>query len=228
MAWVAVVKTTAPISLIGLSAQFPVDLHVATINTALASPVRTDTASSLKEKTWNPPTQLANALDAVWKHETANYSPKPNPLLFPNFGFNQVIANKGHINFCVRWDPSKTATPEIRKKIDEVLKVQTKKWMDIFVGFDGWPYTEVPVKVTGWAARNHSLLPGYNNATEGFRFYTNKDREGRPQCSESCGRFFHQNGDYSKCPDGPAIHYDMSLWLTDGFRGGAVSFFIPQ
>jgi hypothetical protein len=103
------------------------------------------------------------------------------------------------------------------------LKKQTKKWMDILVGFDGWPYKEVPVKVTGWSARSPSLLPGYNASSEGFTLYSDKDRDGIPQCSEKCGRFFHQNNDYSKCPGGAEKHYDMSLWLTDGMNGGAVS-----
>jgi hypothetical protein len=51
--------------------------------------------------------------------------------------------------------------------------------------------------------------------------YVNNIRENAPQCSEPCGRFFHQDGNYSGCPGGAARHYDMSLWLTDGFGGGA-------
>jgi hypothetical protein len=34
-------------------------------------------------------------------------------------------------------------------------------------------------------------------------------------------RFFHQDGNYARCPGGKDGHYDMSLWLTDGFKGGA-------
>lgn len=30
-----------------------------------------------------------------------------------------------------------------------------------------------------------------------------------------------QDGDYSSCPGGAERHYDQSLWLTDGFGGGA-------
>jgi hypothetical protein len=58
--------------------------------------------------------------------------------------------------------------------------------------------------------------------TEGFSLYTDKDKQGIPQCAETCGRFFHQDNNYSKCPGGKNMHYDMSLWLTDGFKGGAV------
>jgi hypothetical protein len=181
---------------------------------------RADAAASLKSTTWKPPQYLVAPLNAVWNHTMATYSPKPDPLKFPNYSYNQVIANKGRINFCVRWDGKRTADAAMRKRIASALQVQTKKWMDVLVGFDGWPYAQVPVKVVGWAARSASALPGLNATAEG-RYYADKDREGIPQCAERCGRFFHQNGQYSSCPGGADAHYDMSLWLTEGFNGGA-------
>ena len=30
-----------------------------------------------------------------------------------------------------------------------------------------------------------------------------------------------QDGNYESCPGGAERHYDQSLWLTDGFEGGA-------
>jgi hypothetical protein len=36
-----------------------------------------------------------------------------------------------------------------------------------------------------------------------------------------CDRFFNQSGNYPNCPGGASHHYDMSLWLTSGFSGGA-------
>lgn len=47
------------------------------------------------------------------------------------------------------------------------------------------------------------------------------DGDGAPQCAPDCGRFFHQDGDYSRCPGREERHYDQSLWLTEGFGGGA-------
>ena len=38
---------------------------------------------------------------------------------------------------------------------------------------------------------------------------------------ERLEHFFHQDGNYSGCPGGAARHYDLSLWLTSGFNGGA-------
>jgi hypothetical protein len=147
------------------------------------------------------------------------YNPKPDPLKFPNYGFNQVLANKGKINFCVRWDSKKTVNETQRKQIATALKTQTKKWMDILSGFEDWPYKDVQVKVVGWSARNQAQLPRL--AISEGKFYGDKDGGGIPQCAPSCGRFFNQNGQYNKCPGGADFHYDMSLWLTDGFQGGA-------
>jgi hypothetical protein len=147
------------------------------------------------------------------------YSPQPDPLKFANFGFNQVLATKGKLNFCVRFDSSKTVDAAQRKRIDAALKSQTKKWIDVLAGFDGWPYANVQVKIVGWASRREAQFPGLAPA-EG-RYYKDKDQGGIPQCAPSCGRFFNQNGNYAKCPGGAENHYDMSLWLTDGFRGGA-------
>lgn len=70
----------------------------------------------------------------------------------------------------------------------------------------------------GWAVKNEALLEG---STDGIDVYTDTDAEGIPQCAEACGRFFHQDNDYSQCPGGAERHYDNSLWLTDGMGGGA-------
>lgn len=55
----------------------------------------------------------------------------------------------------------------------------------------------------------------------GIDVYTTTDADGIPQCDEGCGRFFHQDNDYSQCAAGADHHYDMSLWLTEGMDGGA-------
>ena len=90
--------------------------------------------------------------------------------------------------------------------------------MQWLYGFQNFPYTSVPVRVVGWAVRNSNLLQG---STSGVDVYTNTDADGAPECAPACGRFFHQDNNYGGCPGGASRHYDMSLWLTDGFSGGA-------
>ena len=57
------------------------------------------TTRDLSETTWNPPSNLVTPLKQVWDHEVATYS---DPLGFKNYGYDQVMAGKGTINYCVR------------------------------------------------------------------------------------------------------------------------------
>lgn len=164
---------------------------------------------------WNPPANLVTPLNEVWSHYEATY---PRLLTFRNYGWDQVFANGGRINYCVRWDSSAPVSAALRDQIHAALARQFKKWMDVMVGHNGWPHASVPVTVVGWAVRDRSTLQWTDSSVD---IYVNNIRENAPQCSEPCGRFFHQDGNYSGCPGGTARHYDMSLWLTAGFGGGA-------
>jgi hypothetical protein len=122
------------------------------------------------------------------------------------------------LNFCVRWDSSATVTEAQRTAIASSLQKNVKKWTDNLTGFMGWPYDNIPVNVVGWASKNTNLLQG---STSGIDVYTTTDSEGVAECDPRCGRFFHQDNNYSSCPGGADRHYDVSLWLTAGMDGGA-------
>ncbi|MGB2568694.1 cellulose binding domain-containing protein [Micromonospora citrea] len=164
---------------------------------------------------WNPPAHLVTPLGQVWTHQEQTYT---NLYGFRNYGWDQVTANRGYLNFCVRWDSGATVTAAQRDQIHATLARQYKKWMDVMAGHNGWPYADVPVRVVGWAVRDRSQLQWSDTSVD---IYVNDIRENAPQCAEPCGRFFHQNGQYPDCPGGADRHYDQSLWLTDGFSGGA-------
>lgn len=137
----------------------------------------------------------------VWEHQMSTYT---DPLGFMNYGYDQVMAGKGAINYCVRWDSSSNVSAEKRATVESTLQRSFNRWVEVLAGFDGFPYDEVAIKVVGWAARNEGLLEG---DTSGIDVYTTTDAEGIPQCSEECGRFFHQDGDYSACDGGADRHY---------------------
>lgn len=166
---------------------------------------------------WNPPSNLVQPLNEVWSHVEQTYN-NGNLYGFRNYGWDQLFANRGYINYCVRWDSTATVTAQLRDEIQAALQRQYKKWMDVMVGHNNWPYTDVPVKVVGWAVRDRAQLQWTDTSVD---IYVNNIRENAPQCSEPCGRFFNQSGSYPNCPGGAARHYDHSLWLTDGFGGGA-------
>ncbi|MFI1729015.1 hypothetical protein ACH40E_07215 [Streptomyces acidicola] len=169
---------------------------------------------------WNPPANLVQPLDEVWRHVESTY---PDLNGFRNYGWDQVMANRGSINYCVRWESDAPVSTALRDSIHAALKKQFGKWMSAMVdngtGHNAWPYTNVPVNIVGWAVKNRSTLQWTDNSVD---IYTGiLDSGGSPQCLPDCGRFFHQDGNYSRCPGGVARHYDQSLWLTKGFQGGA-------
>ena len=169
---------------------------------------------------WNPPTNLVQPLNEVWNHVSSTY---PDLYGFRNYGWDQVMANKGSINYCVRWESDAPVSAALRDRVHTALKKQFAKWMAAQVengrGYNNWPYATVPVNIVGWAVRDRSTLQWTDNSVDIYA--GNLDSGGAPQCAPDCGRFFHQDGNYSRCPGGTARHYDQSLWLTKGFQGGA-------
>ncbi|WP_214411668.1 cellulose-binding domain-containing protein [Sphaerisporangium fuscum] len=164
---------------------------------------------------WNPPANLVTPLNQVWQHVESTY---PNLYGFRNYIWDQIMAGKGNINYCVRWDSGARVSAALRDRVQANLARQFNKWIDQLQGWNGWPYPDVNVKVVGWAVRDRGLLEWTDNSVD---VYVGDINENAPQCAPPCGRFFHQDGDYSGCPGGAAHHYDLSLWLTAGMTGGA-------
>lgn len=133
---------------------------------------------------------------------------------------NKLVANSisSVINYCVRWDSDKSVPATQREQIAKEVDLAYQKWFKWVYGWDNFPFDNVKVNVVGWAVKDKSLLEG---STEGLDIYTDVDGEGIPQCAESCGRFFHKDGDYSGCAAGADRHYDQSIWLTPGHDGGS-------
>lgn len=184
-----------------------VDIEATTVTTA---------ASSTATSSWDPPSSLATALDEVCEHEISTYS---DALGFMNYGYDHLIDTEANIQYCVRWDSTKTVTAAQRASIETALQRSYNKWVEgALTGFDGFPYSTANVKVTGWATNDTALLEG--DVADGVTIYSTADTDGIPQCDEACGRFFHYtDGDYSGCSGGDAARYDVSLWLTDDMDG---------
>ncbi|MEV7098090.1 hypothetical protein AB0M80_35145 [Amycolatopsis sp. NPDC051045] len=188
---------------------------IATTACMLSAPA----APAVAADQWNPPANLVRPIDEVWQHVETTYT---NLYGFRNYGWDQLMANRGYVNYCVRWDSDQPVSAALRDQIHTALARQFKKWMDAQLengqGYDNWPYRDVPLKVVGWAVRNRNTLQWSDNSVD---IYTGNINENAPQCAPECGRFFNQGGSYPRCPGGIARHYDMSLWLTAGFGGGA-------
>lgn len=163
-----------------------------------------------KATTWNPPASMVTALDQVWKQTMVE---NPDGLKDMNWITDQLMANKGNINYCVRWNHSGKSTAAVRAGITRALQRALKKWFDLLVGFEGFPLTTLNVKVVGYAVKNRSILEG---DIKGLDVYTGKvDPDGVPECDPGCYRGAHLDGDFSQCPGGAARRYDMSFWIDD-------------
>ncbi|GJC87467.1 putative acetylxylan esterase A [Colletotrichum liriopes] len=169
-----------------------------------------------RQSGWNPPSELSGALTEVWEHYEKTYD--GSVFNNKNWGWDQVVANNGSLNICVRWDSTASVTAAQRAKIASVYAAQYQKWFKWVYGFDGFPYANVDVNIVGWAVRDAALLQG---STDGVDVYTSyKDGEGVPACAPTCDRAAHLDGDFGGCEGGEGSHFDHSLWLTDGLEGG--------
>ena len=158
-------------------------------------------------------------LGEVWNHVSTTY---PDLYGFRNYGWDQVMANRGSINYCVRWESGAPVSAALRDRIHAALKRQFGKWMAAMVdnGRATTPGRTPTCRSTSSAGRCGTARPCSGPTTRSTSTSTTS-RGDAPQCAPDCGRFFHQDGNYSRCPGGAARHYDQSLWLTNGFQGGA-------
>ncbi|KAI3537875.1 cellulose-binding family II protein [Colletotrichum filicis] len=122
-----------------------------------------------RQSGWSPPSNIVTPLKEVWDHCKSTYS---NFFGFKNYGWDQVIATKGTINVCVRWESSASVTEAQRTQVAKALNTAHQGWYKWLYGYDNFPYTDIKVNVVGWAVRDKSLLQG---STSSIQVYTNKD-----------------------------------------------------
>ena len=161
---------------------------------------------------WNPPARLVGPLDQVWQRVAQG-----NWQTFRNFGWDQLMANRGYINYCVSWNSSGTVTAAQRDAVHAAVARSNQRWFDTMIGHNGFPYTQVPIRVVGWATRDRNQLQWTDTSVD---VTVNNIRDDAPQCHNGCARFLHQDGNYSGCPGGAARHYDQTLYISGNLGGG--------
>jgi hypothetical protein len=192
----------------------------ASSSAASSSAASSSAASCTSTSEWNPPSDMATALDEVWEHVMSTYS---EPLEFKNYGYDHLMDTEANTQHRVRWDSTQSITADQLSRIETALECQYNKWVSLaLAGFDGFPYTTASVQVVGFATNNTSLLSG--TVTDGVTVYSiTSDTAGVSECDPACGRAIHYaDGDYSGCSGGDAARYDVSLWLTDGMDGSGL------
>ncbi|KAJ4377521.1 hypothetical protein N0V83_000346 [Neocucurbitaria cava] len=149
----------------------------------------------------------------VW---TQTLKENPQGLEDKNWITDQMMANNGSINYCVRWNYSGKSTAAARASTVTALQRSLQKWFDVLVGFEGFPLTKLDVNVVGYAVKDKSLIEG---STTDLDIYTTVDGDGVPECDTRCYRAAHLDGDLSQCPGGEDSRYDISLWLDESLLG---------
>src|SRR6185295_16842785 len=86
----------------------------------LASPISAASPAHAADD-WNPPAHLVQPLNQVWNHVSTTY---PDLYGFRNYGWDQVMANRGSVNYCVRWESDAPVSAALRDRIHAALKKQ--------------------------------------------------------------------------------------------------------
>ncbi|THW26232.1 hypothetical protein D6D23_03646 [Aureobasidium pullulans] len=174
-------------------------------------PVRASNATSLESTAWNPPSDMVNPLEQVWertlKRRGANTTENEYWLI------PKLMANNGSIKYCVNWNNTETVTSPQRVLIARALQKSMQEWVDVLVGFDGFPLTTVDVNVISYAAKSVNQIQG---DTTGLDINTvTQNSKGEPECDPRCYRtkYLDSKTGMSECPGGDKSSYDMVLRL---------------
>jgi hypothetical protein len=154
-----------------------------------------------------------------------------------NLIFHQLYAGGGSINWAVRWESDQTVTLQQRQRVAAMLYDGINEWIRPLMGYEDFPFGEIPVSVVGWAVQNENLIldrqpneviwvnsdhyapmSGY---TTGFMTSAPRERS----------RFIHYNTinntsgghinyNWPESIGGRNGRYDMYLWLTQDKEGG--------
>ncbi|KAE9227356.1 hypothetical protein PF002_g13857 [Phytophthora fragariae] len=72
----------------------------------------------------NPTTYVTREdVDWVWKNTMSKYVPQFNNLIF-----DQIVTNKDHLSYCVRWDNEQKLTKAVASKFQAMIQNQMNLW----------------------------------------------------------------------------------------------------
>ena len=173
------------------------------------------------------PSNYTYALDWIWQNRIQNErsTERRNTL------FDQIVAGNGTLNYVVRWQSYKTITLEQRRKLETVLEAALNDWCQYLVGYDGWKYEHIDVKIVGWAVIDRSSLLDLqsdeivydsNNTYYDSQYDTSNGYETipdkLPNAPDELSRFYHFSNNIGyNYPGGLDKRFDMYLWATQGF-----------
>lgn len=171
------------------------------------------------------PASLKDSVEWVWNNRIV----KERSTERKNIIFDQIFAGNGTLNYVVRWQSSKPVTLQQRKDIEIMLSRQINNWTKNLIGYDGWPFKEIKVKVVGWACTDASLILDKQSDEIVYTDYIHDDLSNSnssipaelPCAPSSLSRAEHFEDYNYSYPGGLDKRFDMYLWGTTNFQGGA-------
>lgn len=173
------------------------------------------------------PAEYTAAMEWIWTNRIQDEQSTARR----NTIFDQIVAGNGSINYVIRWQSYKHITLEQRQKLEQLLEDAINGWTDHLVGYDGWKYQHVDVKIVGWAVLDKScledlqpeeivyddLLEPYDSSgdtSNGVETIPNQ----LPSAPDALSRFYHFSNNIGyDYPGGLDKRFDMYLWATQGF-----------
>ncbi|MDR2727857.1 MAG: InlB B-repeat-containing protein, partial [Chitinispirillales bacterium] len=156
-----------------------------------------------------------------------------------NLTFHQIFAGNGSFNWAVRWESDDTVSLQERRRIAAMLYDGINEWARPLMGYDGWPFGEIPVNVVGWAVKDASLI---RDRQPNETIWVNSDHRS-PNSGYTTGDITSAPAARSRFNNVTAINntsggahlyrwpdsiggingrYDMYLWLTKKKNNGVV------
>lgn len=171
------------------------------------------------------PAELKSSIEWVY----TNRMLKENSVGRKNLIYDQIFAGKGTLNYVVRWQSAKNLTLQQRKDIERMLGRQINNWTKHLQGYDGWPYGEIAVKVVGWAVANPAQILDKQSGEIVYTTTTVDELSksdpripaALPHAPNELSRFEHFSNPNYAYPGGLDKRFDMYLWATSNFGGGA-------
>lgn len=173
------------------------------------------------------PAEYTTAMEWIWTNRIQDEQSTARR----NTIFDQIVGGNGSINYVIRWQSYKHITLEQRQKLEQLLEDAINGWTDYLVGYEGWKYQHVDVKIVGWAVLDKSCLEDlqpdeivYDNLLEPYD--SSRDTSNGvetipnllPSAPDELSRFYHFSNNIGfDYPGGLDKRFDMYLWATQGF-----------
>lgn len=146
-----------------------------------------------------------------------------------NLIFDQIFAGNGSLNYVIRWQSDEPLTLSVRQQIKEMLNRQINNWNNYLAGYDEWPYDSIDVNITGWAVNDEAIIEDpqpdeiiYTDTITDGLYESNQNIPELLPCAPSTLSRAEHFSDSSYSYDGDySNRFDMYLWGTSGFEGGA-------